>query len=75
MKFMPLIWRNEAWTDVNVLQDAHKRPNLYSADFVKLTSPAAFAGFKEATTHDPRLDVSVKRASGYPAIRAALREI
>ncbi|HET7570747.1 MAG TPA: ABC transporter permease [Gammaproteobacteria bacterium] len=64
------VFGSEAWTDVNVLQDAHKRPNLYSADFVKVTSPAAFAGFNKAATHDPRLDVSVKRASDYYAEQA-----
>ncbi|HET8551360.1 MAG TPA: ABC transporter permease [Gammaproteobacteria bacterium] len=64
------VFGSEAWTDVQVLQDAHKRPNLYSADFVKLTSPAAFAAFKQAATHDPRLDVTVKRARDYYAQQA-----
>ncbi|HET6655898.1 MAG TPA: ABC transporter permease [Gammaproteobacteria bacterium] len=61
------VYGSEAWTDVEVMQDAHKRPNLYSADFVRLTSPAAFDAFATAATHDPRLEVTVKRESAFYA--------
>jgi putative ABC transport system permease protein len=61
------IHSSEAWTDLKVLQDARKRPNLFSADFVKLTSSTAFDGFKQAAAEDPRLDVTIERSNHYYA--------
>lgn len=64
------IYGTEAWTDVHALQDAAGIGNMYTADFIRLTSPAAFAAFKQAVTHDPRLNVNVERETDYYAAQA-----
>jgi putative ABC transport system permease protein len=48
---------SEIWTDSAVLQDAYRRGATYQSVRVRLTSPGAFQGFKDALTSDPRLNV------------------
>jgi putative ABC transport system permease protein len=48
---------SEVWTDATVLQGAYNRGTTYQSMRVKLTSPAAYASFKDALTTDPRLNV------------------
>ncbi len=58
---------SEIWCDVGVLQPAYRRGSTFQAVYAKLTSPAAFDGFKAALTSDPRLDVEVRRENEYYA--------
>jgi putative ABC transport system permease protein len=58
---------SEIWTDARVLQPAYRRGNLFQSVHALLQSPAAFTGFKDALTADPRLDVKVVRESEYYA--------
>ncbi len=57
---------SEIWCDANVLNQVYKRPgNVFQSVTVRLTSPAAFAAFKDALTGDPRLSVRVERETSY----------
>ena len=57
---------SEIWCDANVLNQVYKRPgNVFQSVTVRLTSPAAFAAFKDALTSDPRLSVRVERETSY----------
>lgn len=56
---------SEIWCDVGVLQPAYRRGSTFQAVYAKLESPAAFDGFKDNLTTDPRLDVKVIRESEY----------
>lgn len=58
---------SEIWTDASVLQSAYKRGDTFQSVYVKLTSPAAFATFKDSLTTDPRLNVKVLRQTDYYA--------
>jgi putative ABC transport system permease protein len=58
---------SEVWTDAKVLQDAYHRGDSFQSVRVRLTSPEAFAKFKDALTTDPRLNVQVARQSDYYA--------
>jgi putative ABC transport system permease protein len=57
---------SEIWCDVGVLQPAYRR-TAYQSVHTRLESAAAFNGFKDALTSDPRLDVSVYREPDYYA--------
>jgi putative ABC transport system permease protein len=56
---------SEIWTDATVLQGAYHRGNSYQTVHVRLTSPAAFEGFKGALMSDPRLNVKVQKQTEY----------
>lgn len=56
---------SEIWCDAGVLQPAYRRGDTFQAVYAKLESPAAFDGFKDALTTDPRLDVKVVRETEY----------
>lgn len=56
---------SEIWCDVGVLQPAYRRGSSFQAVYAKLESAAAFDGFKDNLTTDPRLDVKVTRESEY----------
>lgn len=56
---------SEIWCDAGVLQPAYRRGDTFQAVYAKLDSPAAFDGFKDALTTDPRLDVKVVRETEY----------
>ncbi|HWM89902.1 MAG TPA: ABC transporter permease [Thermoanaerobaculia bacterium] len=56
---------SEIWCDVGVLQPAYRRGSTFQAVYAKLESAAAFDGFKDNLTTDPRLDVKVIRESEY----------
>ncbi|HET6725926.1 MAG TPA: ABC transporter permease [Gammaproteobacteria bacterium] len=58
---------SEIWTDLSALQQAYRRGNSVESVYVKLNSPADFDRFKAAVSHDPRLNVSVKRETEYYA--------
>jgi putative ABC transport system permease protein len=61
------LWESELWCDVGVLQPAYRRGTTFQTVIARLASPAAFDGFKDALTTDPRLDVTVKRQSEFYA--------
>ena len=52
---------SEIWCDARVLQPAYRRGNSYQSVLARLDSEAAFQGFKDSLTTDPRLDVMVER--------------
>jgi putative ABC transport system permease protein len=56
---------SEIWTDASVLQAAYNRGDTFQSVYVKLSSPEAFQGFKDALTTDPRLNVKVLRQTEY----------
>lgn len=56
---------SEVWTDATVLQGAYNRGNSFQSMRVKLTSPSAFAPFKDALSIDPRLSVKVFTERAY----------
>jgi len=56
---------SEIWTDVRVLQGAYSRGSSFQTARVKLSSPNAFAAFRDALTSDPRLNVTVKTERAY----------
>jgi putative ABC transport system permease protein len=58
---------SEIWTDAAVLQGAYKRGDSFQSVYTKLTSPAAFAQFKDSLTSDPRVSVKVSRQTDYYA--------
>ncbi|MCB1032281.1 MAG: ABC transporter permease [Acidobacteria bacterium] len=59
------ISESEIWCDAKVLQPAYRRGNTFQSVYAKLESPAAFEGFKDALTSDPRLDVKMELESEY----------
>ena len=61
------IAESEIWTDAKVLQAAYHRGDSFQSVYAKLTSPGAFAQFKDALTTNPRLNVKVLRQSEYYA--------
>jgi putative ABC transport system permease protein len=59
---------SELWCDANVLNQVYQRPqNLFQSVTVRLTSPEALPGFKDALTADPRVTVQVDREIEYYA--------
>ena len=50
-----------------MLQAAYNRGDSFQSVYVKLISPDAFHGFKDALTTDPRLNVKVLRQADYYA--------
>lgn len=62
---------SEIWCDVGVLQPAYRRGDSFQSVYAQLESPAAFQGFKDALTSDPRLDVKVLRESEYYETQSA----
>jgi putative ABC transport system permease protein len=57
---------SELWCDANVLNQAYLRPrNPFQSVTVRLTSPEALTGFKDALTSDPRVTVQVDREIEY----------
>ncbi|HPK71021.1 MAG TPA: ABC transporter permease [Vicinamibacterales bacterium] len=58
---------SELWCDAAVLQPLYQRGTTVQAVYAKLESPEAFAGFKDALTSDPRLNVKVMRETDYYA--------
>lgn len=58
---------SELWTDAKVLQPAYRRGDTFQSVYVKLESPDAFDGFKDALTTDPRLSVKAVRENEYYA--------
>jgi len=59
---------SEVWCDVDVLDDAYKRPaNIFQSATVHLSSPEAFEQFKDAITSDRRLNLDVTREIDYYA--------
>ena len=59
---------SEVWCDSSVLKDVYKRPaNNFQSVTVRLTSPEAFQGFKDAISSDPRLTLQVDRERDYYA--------
>ena len=63
---------SEIWTDAAVLQPAYKRGDTFQSVYVKLTSPQAFAEFKDALTTNPRLKVKALRQSEYLAEQSSM---
>jgi putative ABC transport system permease protein len=62
---------SEAWCDATVLNQVYKRPgNVFQAVTARLTDASAFAGFKDALTRDPRLEVAVEREVDYYAAQS-----
>jgi len=58
---------SELWADATVLQEAYHRGTSFQSVYAKLSSPAAFAPFKDSLTSDPRLNVKVLRQAEYYA--------
>jgi putative ABC transport system permease protein len=56
---------SEIWTDVRVLQPAYNRGSTFQSVYLALESAAAFDGFKDALTADPRVNVRVVRQDEY----------
>ncbi|MCS7313188.1 MAG: ABC transporter permease [Acidobacteria bacterium] len=57
---------SEIWCDATLLNQAFQRPaQIFQSVTVRLTSPEAFASFKDALTTDPRLRVLVYREVDY----------
>jgi putative ABC transport system permease protein len=59
---------SELWCDATVLKQVFQRPpSLFQSVTVRLTSPEALVGFKDALTSDPRVTVQVDREVDYYA--------
>ncbi|MGE5235429.1 MAG: ABC transporter permease [Acidobacteriota bacterium] len=59
---------SEVWCDAKVLDQVYKRPdNIFQSVTVRLTSPSAFGGFRDAVLADPRLTLQVDREIDYYA--------
>lgn len=56
---------SEIWTDASILQAAYRRGTSYQSVYLRLTSPEAFAEFKDALSKDPRTNVKVLRQTEY----------
>ncbi len=56
---------SEIWCDAKVLQPAYRRGNSYQSVHLRLSSEAAYDGFKDALTTDPRLSVKVDKKADY----------
>ncbi len=58
------VHESEIWTDVRAAQSVFGSAGQYTNVYVRLVSPAAFAGFKHTLEGTPGLAVSVMRESG-----------
>lgn len=56
---------SEIWADASSVQGAQNRGTTYQSMRVKLTSDSALAGFKDAVTADPQLNVRVFSERAY----------
>jgi putative ABC transport system permease protein len=57
---------SEIWCDANVLNAVYKRPqDLFQSVTARLSSPGAFAAFRDALTSDPRLTLQTDRELDY----------
>lgn len=63
---------SEIWTDAAVLQPAYHRGDSFQTVFAKLTTPEAFAGFKDALTTNPQLTVKALRHGDYLAEQSSM---
>lgn len=54
-------YESEVWTDFEVVRTSFRRDGIVSSMRVRLTSPAAFDGFKAAVEQDPRLGLEALR--------------
>ena len=61
---------SELWCDANVLAPLYHRGNSRQTVYVRLTSPDAYASFKDRLTTDPRVKVKVMREQEYYAAQA-----
>ena len=50
---------SELWADADMVASAYRRGSSRTSVFARLDNPGAFASFKAALAHDPRLDVDV----------------
>jgi putative ABC transport system permease protein len=62
----------EIWADAAVVQGAYRRGNSYQAVHALLSSPGAFADFKDSLTTDPRLNVKVERTGDFYSDQSTL---
>ncbi|MFO1265713.1 MAG: ABC transporter permease [Rubrivivax sp.] len=58
---------SEIWADVNVVADTYRRGSGRNAVHVRLSDPAAFAGFKSALESNPQLKVDAATTLDYYA--------
>ena len=59
---------SEVWCDARILNEVLKRPaNIFQSATIHLSSPAAFAKFKDSITSDPQLNLEVEREVDYYA--------
>ena len=65
------ISESEIWCDAAVLQPAYRRGSSFQSVVARLDSEAAFQGFKDTLTTDPRLDVQVERETDYYSANSA----
>jgi putative ABC transport system permease protein len=56
---------SELWADADIVASTYDRGSSRSSVIAKLTSPAAFKGFKAALAADPRLDVDTDTTVDY----------
>lgn len=63
---------SEIWTDAAVLQPAYKRGDSFQSVYVKLSSPQAFDGFKDALTTNPQLKVKTLMQSVFLAEQSSM---
>jgi putative ABC transport system permease protein len=64
---------SEIWCDARLLNESFDRPvEISQSVTARLTSIAAFDGFKDALTADPRLNVQVQREPEYYASRSTI---
>lgn len=63
---------SEIWADARLLQSVYHRGDSFQSVSARLTSPAAFAEFKDALTSDPRLNVKVVRQDEFYAEQSSV---
>ena len=61
------VYSSEVWGDLTIMQAAYKRGSSLESVYAKLTSAAAFQGFKDYLTTNPQLTVSVDRETDFYA--------
>jgi putative ABC transport system permease protein len=66
------IEESEIWTGSTALQVAFDRGTTVQSVIARLTTPAAFRGFRESLISDPRLNVRIVRQSDYYADQSAM---
>jgi putative ABC transport system permease protein len=63
---------SEVWTDAAVLQPAYNRGDTFQSVYAKLSSPDAFAGFKDALTTNPQLKIKTLRQGDFLADQSSM---